>query len=149
MWHSNGTRHLLAAQRKALLLISRAYRNASTAALQILTGLPPLDLQLETEYEFARVTRLGVSIPSYFAPLFSSKCSKYRLSSLLDPITVCRIQDFMDKTHIHTDGSKTKSSTASAFCVFRKQHIYSWQMKLDPGNSVFQAELYATLRAVF
>lgn len=56
---SHGVCHLLAAQKKALLLISRTYKNTASSALQVLTGIPPLDLQLEAEAEFTLVTRLG------------------------------------------------------------------------------------------
>lgn len=38
---------LLTIQRKMLLKVSRAYRTTSTDALQVITGVPPIDLRLE------------------------------------------------------------------------------------------------------
>ncbi|KFM57647.1 Retrovirus-related Pol polyprotein from type-1 retrotransposable element R1, partial [Stegodyphus mimosarum] len=45
-------------QRPHLLIISKAYRTTSTAAFQILTGLPPLPLLVQREATLANVLRL-------------------------------------------------------------------------------------------
>lgn len=145
----HGARHLLAAQRKALLLISRAYKNTSSSALQVLTGIPPVDLQLEAEAEFARVSRLGISSTRLNAQLYATKVSKYKLPSTLQQIKTCSTQDFRGDIHIFTDGSKTIEGTASDFCAYKDQNlIHTWRARLDAGNSVFQAELLAIGEAV-
>ncbi|XP_035206671.1 uncharacterized protein LOC118181618 [Stegodyphus dumicola] len=54
-------RLLLSMQRLQLLLICKGYRTTSTTALQVLAGIPPLDLQAERESLIARVLRLDGS----------------------------------------------------------------------------------------
>jgi len=47
---------LISAQRKALLAVSGAYNTVSTMALQVITGSPPLDLQIEMRIDIERGT---------------------------------------------------------------------------------------------
>ena len=45
-----GTRQVNNAQRQVLLKITKAYRTTSTAALQVIAGVLPLDLELQHAY---------------------------------------------------------------------------------------------------
>lgn len=127
-----------------MLLITRAYANTATAALQVLTGLVPLDLQLEAEAEFSGTARLGKSKNIYNPSIYIPKCSKYQLSPLMEDINIITDEEFTGKIRIYTDGSKNEIGTGSAFCVFKEnQQLFSWRDRLSRGNSVFQSELHA------
>ena len=151
MWSYHGTRHLLSAQRAAMLLMTRAYRRTSTPALQIVTGLPPLDLQLAAEAEFSQVARLGIPTNNFFAPTFSTKVSKHTLKPSWEGIQLYNtenpITDF--QILIYTDGSKIDNQVGAAFCCIKNNLIiHEWKSGLYSENSVFQAELTAILHAI-
>ena len=149
MWSSHGSRHLLSAQRSAMLLMTRAYSKTSTPALQVLTGLPPLDLQLSSEAEYSRVARLGVSSQHHFAPVYSPKMSKHTLPPYWKGIET--IEDTRPPTQlqIYTDGSKIYQSVGSAYCCYHNNLlIQEWKSGLQSENSVFQAELLAIYKAL-
>lgn len=55
----------------------KAYSNPSASSGP--HGISSLDLQLEGEAEFTRITRLRVSNYSYFTPMSSTKCSNYQI----------------------------------------------------------------------
>lgn len=55
--HSIVKRHLLAAQRSVLLLLTRACRTASTVSLQVVSGKPPIDLEIAQKGAISRVKR--------------------------------------------------------------------------------------------
>ena len=119
MLSSHGSQHLLSAQRQVMLLISRAYRNTSTVALQVLTGLPPLDLQLSKEAEFSRVIRHGISIERHSAPFYHYKNSKHIIPPTWEGISLIKLNEFQGDTIIFTDGSKSDSGVGSAFCAYK------------------------------
>ncbi|GBL73876.1 hypothetical protein AVEN_230823-1 [Araneus ventricosus] len=56
-------RKLSTIQRPFLLVISGVYRTTSTAALQIILGIPPLHLQLQRDLEFLFLQTSVTSIP--------------------------------------------------------------------------------------
>lgn len=79
----------------------------------------------------------------------ATKCYKYKISPLLEPIKICTTSQNTEEIHIYTDGSKTETGTVSAFCVFNEdQNYYSWQVKIDPSNSVFHADVFAIGEAI-
>lgn len=51
------TRHLRAAQRMALLAITKAYRTTPTAALQVICGIPPIEIIAQTKYEIKKANK--------------------------------------------------------------------------------------------
>ncbi|XP_035223425.1 uncharacterized protein LOC118196131 [Stegodyphus dumicola] len=113
-------RLLLSMQRLQLLLICKGYKTTSTTALQVLAGIPPLDLQAERESLIARVLRLG----HYVTP-----------------------KD--NHTAIFTDGSKPDTGTGSAFCVLKGDTVmYKWKRRLGIRLLVFQTELAALKAAI-
>ena len=128
--------------------MTRAYKRTSTPALQVLTGLPPLDLQLAAEADFARVTRLGITTENYFAPLYSIKASKHPIPLFWEGPSILD-SDLQTEVQIYTDGSKLEGSVGSAFCSFHNSTLlFTWQSGLQAANSVFQAELLAIQNAI-
>ncbi|GBM01699.1 hypothetical protein AVEN_271947-1 [Araneus ventricosus] len=114
-------------QRLFLLYITGAYRTTPTAALQVVTGLQPLYLQIQQEATYARVAR------SRSSSNFFTKITETQESRL----------------YIYTDGSKTDEGTGSAYCILENYGIIaSWQGKLHRSNSVFQAAILAIRMAI-
>ena len=149
MWPSHGNRHILSIQRNVMLLISRAWRNTSTNALQLLTGLPPLDLQIAAEAQYAGVIRHGISTEEFFAPLFHYKNSKHLIDPTWDGIPLTKLEAFKGNIFIFTDGSKTDNHVGSAYCAFQDRTLlHEWEAQLGSENSVFQAELFAIKNAI-
>ena len=149
MWGSHGRRILQSAQRSALLLMTRAYGKTATETLQILTGIPPINLQLQLEAEFSGITRLGISTEQYCSYTYQNKVSKFSLHPSTEPITLSTEQNFNGELKIFTDGSKINNGVGSAYCVIQNNNIISnWKSCLSPENSVYQAELFAILNAL-
>lgn len=57
---SRCSRQILSIQRFMLLRITKAYRTVSTDALQVIAGIPPLDLVLQQLWRIAQYSRRGV-----------------------------------------------------------------------------------------
>jgi len=55
--HSLVTRNLSAAQRAILLVLTRACRTCATASLQVISGKPPLDLEITRRGIIAKLKR--------------------------------------------------------------------------------------------
>ncbi|GBN81303.1 hypothetical protein AVEN_106820-1 [Araneus ventricosus] len=123
-----------------------------TAALQVVTGLQPLHLQIQQEATYARVARARSS-SNFFTVIFrptdyESKCSGIHIHPpnflLHNQISFAENHIDSGAKAIYTDGSKTDEDTGSAFCILENCGIIaSWQGKLDRSNSVFQAEILA------
>lgn len=151
-------RNLSAAQRIPLLGIARVYRTTSTEALCVLTGIPPIELQLLKEAKLARITRLNKEIKInnkiYKPEQFDLKISKYNIHpSDLNPyhisIKTNNNRIINDNLTIYTDGSKHEYATSMAFCVFHNtQLIYQKAFLLNKNNSIYQAELLAISEAI-
>lgn len=61
---SHGLRLISSIQAQCLLLISRAYKKTATSALCVLTGIPPLHLQLKSIATSGRILRLNIPTAS-------------------------------------------------------------------------------------
>ncbi|XP_055931893.1 uncharacterized protein LOC129962179 [Argiope bruennichi] len=117
-------RKLSSIQRGFLLAITGAYKTTSTAALQVILGLPPLHLQLQM---MARMTELYIlrgiahDMPhispyeyEHRATGWTSHPSKHLQThqiSLEDGGSQNLVLGF------YTDGSKTSAGVGAAFCV--------------------------------
>lgn len=54
-----------------------------------------------------------------------------------------------DLIHIYTDGSKCENGTAYSIVIFKEnEKIYEQTNKINPNNTVFQAELQAILKSI-
>ncbi|GBN08414.1 hypothetical protein AVEN_84240-1 [Araneus ventricosus] len=133
-------------------------RTTPTAALQVVTGLQPLYLQIQQEATYARVSRARSS-SNFFTVIFSptdyeSKSSGIRIHpppNFLLHSQISFAENDIDSgvNAIYTDGSKTDEGTGSAYCILENYGIIaSWQGKLDRSNSVFQAEILAIRMAI-
>lgn len=121
--NAHAIRKLRSAQRTALLYIVGAYRRTSTDALNILAGVPPIELTLERDYNYHRVVRLGRDVrikDDFFKP---GEVEQVGRSTRIDPRKKLPYSFNQEKGHVQvnifTDGSKMKDSTALAYCVER------------------------------
>ncbi|XP_035221780.1 uncharacterized protein LOC118194706 [Stegodyphus dumicola] len=151
---SSQMRHsLLSIQRHQLLLICKAYRTTSTAALQIIAGTPPLDLLIEREVAVVNVSTMSlwgqIYIPTdYEHHIPQAPCHPAK-NDLVDTIYFNRTQDSGFANGVFTDGSKTPGGTGSGFCILSGGALtYEWKRKLASENSVFQVELIAIRAAL-
>ncbi|GBN42815.1 hypothetical protein AVEN_222844-1 [Araneus ventricosus] len=140
-------------QRLFLLYITGAYRTTATAALQVVTGLQPLHLQIQQETTYGRVARARSS-SNFFTVIFSPTDYESKSSGIhIHPHNfLLHNQNSFAENHIdsgvkaiYTDGSKTDDGTGSAYCILEN---YGIQGKLDRSNSVFQAEILASRMAI-
>lgn len=144
-----------ALQRQPLMAITGCYRTTSTAAARILAGIAPLSLQARTEFARFRVTALReicvslakeVLVPDDFVhpmDVYSIHPAR-RVSVPFDKElpTGCG-------TEVFTDGSALAGAVGAAFVVLLyDKHVYSSGGRMSRGNSVFQAELMAILKAL-
>ncbi|XP_035222244.1 uncharacterized protein LOC118195107 [Stegodyphus dumicola] len=150
-------RLLLSMQRLQLLPICKGYRITSTTALQVLAGIPPLDLQAERESLIARVLRLGEEGVLWEQHHFAEDFEKHKPvtqghsaeTHLKKGILGHYVTPKDNHTAIFTDASKTETGTGSAFCVLKDDTVvYKWKRRLGSRNSVFQAELAALKAAI-
>ncbi|GBM43112.1 hypothetical protein AVEN_222168-1 [Araneus ventricosus] len=144
-------------QRLFLLYITDAYRTTPTAALQVVTGLQPLHLQIQQEATYARVSRARSS-SNFFTLIFSPTDYESENSGIHThpPNFLLHKQISLAENHIdsgakavYIDGSKTDEGTGSAYCILENYGIIaSWQGKLGHSNSVFQAEIITIRMAI-
>ncbi|XP_035226462.1 uncharacterized protein LOC118198796 [Stegodyphus dumicola] len=150
-------RLLLSMQRLQLLFICKGYRTTSTTALQVLSGIPPLNLQAERESLIARVLKLGEDGVLWEQHHFAEDFEKHKPVTQGHPaethLKKCILGHYVtpkdNHTAIFTDSSKTETGTGSAFCVLKGNTAgYKWKRRLGIRNSVFQAELAALKAAI-
>ncbi|XP_035232581.1 uncharacterized protein LOC118204360 [Stegodyphus dumicola] len=150
-------RRLISLQRPFLLLITRAFRTTSSSALQVLSGVPPLDLSVERESMLANVLRLRNSF-SLWNRTYSPSDYMHHYSSFICspsefdlPLRISHNSSNIPSTDfsIFTDGSRIDGGTGCGLCVYSQQTLqFSWKRSLGPVNSVFQSELLALRKAV-
>ncbi|GBM19139.1 hypothetical protein AVEN_135619-1 [Araneus ventricosus] len=111
-------------QRLFLVYITGAYRTTPTAALQVVTALQHLHLQIQQEATYSRVTRARSS-SNFFTVIFSPTDCESKSSGIHihPPNFLLHNQISFAENHIdsgakaiYTDGSKTDESTGSAYC---------------------------------
>ncbi|GBL99044.1 hypothetical protein AVEN_227548-1 [Araneus ventricosus] len=118
-------------QRLILLYITGAYRTSPTAALQVVTGLQPLHLQIQQEATYARVARARSS-SNFFTVVFSPTDYERKSSGIhIHPHNfLLHNQISFTENHrdsgakvIYTNGSKTDEGTGSAYCILENYGI--------------------------
>ena len=157
-WYTSPTCHLkrklISIQRILLLQITRAYRSVSNQALSVISGILPIDLELERVSLYFKCIKLNIdiSVPSlscaasdldlpipYFAFHPSTDITKH----------ICDSKTITSNLHIFTDGSKTDAGVASAFCAFYNDNLIQTQTFKHPiTTTIFQAEQHALLAAL-
>ncbi|GBM76560.1 Putative protein in type-1 retrotransposable element R1DM [Araneus ventricosus] len=158
-WCSDPTvkmaRKLDSVQRPFLLAISGAYRTTSTAALQVLLGIPPLSLKLKQEAILTKIFRLRHPVPTFefsvedFEESITSWTTHPSLYLKNEQVVLTDGGANLPREALYTDGSKTEQGVGAAFCrISHNQVTECWSSKLNPESTVFQAELYALQKAV-
>lgn len=153
---SHGLRKLSSCQRLGLLSIIKTYRNVSTDALCVLTGICPLHISLN--YQSAAdgvlsgiktidIDGCAISKDNIMTKLPPSSFPKYNV--------IHNLRVYNEETtpkcslNIYTDGSKLESGVGAAFVAFKNNRsILEKKFKLNKLNSVYQAELIAILKAL-
>ncbi|GBO13043.1 hypothetical protein AVEN_215255-1 [Araneus ventricosus] len=124
-------RKLSTIQHPFLLAISGAYRTTSTAALQVILGIPPLHLQLQREARGTALFRLRLPLSTNVSDIDPSKIEEKATGWSTHPLE-----------HL-------KRGVGAAFCVLTDVNItHRWSTRLSLRNTDFQAEILALLKAV-
>ncbi|GBM71874.1 hypothetical protein AVEN_229369-1 [Araneus ventricosus] len=112
-------------QRPFLLAISGAYRTTPTAGLQIMLGIPPLNLQLQAGARMTVLYRLRRQINDIIIQpddLESRKVGWSRHPSNYLTQEQLQLEDGgKNHTRLFTDGSKTPNGVGAAFCVMEDE----------------------------
>lgn len=148
---------LTSLHRPFLRQISRGYKTISTDALNVLTGIPPITIQLR--YEFKRTCMLQLNDQTLinelaYATVIQQKVKAWTLhpareTSHFQVNTELNTYAHSAGLSIFTDGSRTTTGVAAAFCVTRRgEEVHQWSCRLGNNNTVFQAELYAIHQAL-
>ncbi|GBO04157.1 hypothetical protein AVEN_136116-1, partial [Araneus ventricosus] len=142
---------LTSIQRKALLAVTGAFRTTYTIALQVTSGIEPIDLVCEKEqamywakHSAPSVSFLGVGLGN---PNLDLHHELWQHPGGIPAI--CWDKD--SRRHIpaiYTDGSKIDGQVGAAFCTFRADTSGEYHFRLQDHCSVFQAELVAIQQAL-
>ena len=131
------SQYIICTKNKVTLNVQSLWENIN---LQILTGIPPLDRQLEYEAELSQVTRFGISTNSILGNFYIQKVSKCVLHSSWKRIRLLDLSNFMEDSKILRDCSNANDGIGSTFCCFNETElIFFWKSRLESENSVFQA----------
>ncbi|XP_055951697.1 uncharacterized protein LOC129987789 [Argiope bruennichi] len=134
-------------QRRPLLAIARAYRTVSTDALQVLTGLPPLDLKAIEMYSRFLILRANQSVTVHsqeFDPGdYVSYVSPYETHPAFNEgISFDLLEPTGNGLEIFSDGSGLNDRIGSAMVVlYFGQQIHSERRRMSDHCTVYQAEL--------
>ncbi|XP_023241290.1 uncharacterized protein LOC111639625 [Centruroides sculpturatus] len=145
-------RKLISAQRRALLLITKAYRTTANVSLQLLARKPPIDKYINYLQKLCKIKR-GDSPASHSEHFIEESWEEnIPFQHTLSPYTNNRYIETSPAScaiTIFTDGSKYENNVGASFVVYcKKIEIYCKSFQLGPLCSIFQAELYAILQAV-
>lgn len=152
-------RRLSSCQRIGLLSILNSYRSVSTDALCVLSGVPPISIDLKYRFlKFEMLNRekhielddieirssdISPKIKSWDFPYY------YKLRNIKLLTAYESSEHGHEEVTIYTDGSRMEEGTACAFTV---QHggefIYDEKLHMRKHNSIFQAELSAIRGAI-
>ncbi|XP_035207966.1 uncharacterized protein LOC118182684 [Stegodyphus dumicola] len=157
VWMSDTVRvqtKLAQIQRIALLKMTSAFTTTSTAALQILAGVLPLDLKAHREKMIYRMLHYKEdAIHDGICILQFDAIEKVRDDAQLHPATPRRIpwSKFLPSgqgLEIFTDGSRINNQVGAAFVAFyHGQEIHREGYRLSDDATVYQAESQALKKA--
>ncbi|GBN90281.1 Putative protein in type-1 retrotransposable element R1DM [Araneus ventricosus] len=148
---ANQKNRLLSIQRKVLLAVTGAFRTTSTAALQIASGVEPIDLVCDLETAWFHLKKSHVDYHLFGVKVEGSNMET-ATPSLSHPSSWTPVQ--WDKNIassdllIYSDGSKIDGQVGAAFCVINEDTCQEHQYRLSDHCSVFQAEAVAIKNAI-
>lgn len=151
-------RNLTSIQRLCLTSITKCYKNVAAHSLQVLLGIPPLLITLELKNLKNRIlNKKDVLItkdpppPLTYAD-FEEKIHKHNTNpeiNLGNLIFAEKIIDNPKIVKIYTDGSKIANNKAYAMVAYYGNNkVYENTVRIQEGNTVYQAELQAVVGAV-
>ncbi|XP_035213931.1 uncharacterized protein LOC118187764 [Stegodyphus dumicola] len=157
IWHTGTARQkqkLLQLQRGAFLSITKAYATTPTSALQVLSGILPLDLRAEMEKQAYRLFHFKEDIRLGDLTIRAHEVEE-RLPALhTHPAKISTIKWEKDPPQgkdleTYTDGSKMENKVGAAFVAYlNNEEIHKEQYRLNDEATVFQAEVLALKRAL-
>ncbi|GBL93602.1 hypothetical protein AVEN_240889-1, partial [Araneus ventricosus] len=133
-----------------------AYSTTPTAALQVIEGITPLHIKAQMESILVRVGRLRRDCNWEGSSFLYQDFQQPNPPLIIHPANF----DLEDRVSIvsdphppaeaiYTDGSHLEGETGCAFCVIQNNvQIHQWTAKLNPHNTVFQAETLAIKEAI-
>lgn len=139
-------------QRTSLLKITRCYRTTSTAAIQVLAGIPPVDLICEKLHKLHKLKQgLTIEINNI---AYSGNEIDLPLQSHEEPWDEFAIEWRKNEEppitlQIYTDGSKINDRVGFAYLVIENNNIIAQiQHRIHSTATVFMAELKAIHEAI-
>ncbi|GBM33529.1 hypothetical protein AVEN_273022-1 [Araneus ventricosus] len=147
---TNTIKRLHTIRRVFLIKLLRPYRTTATQALNVLSGIPPSHIRAKMEYlRFQMWTCRSRGLDGIIDLLKLDKFEK--LSEIPLNTRILELRDKVQDSHfeVYTDGSKVDGGVGFSVCILHGeiQHKIICK-KLEPQNTVFQAELAALGEAV-
>ncbi|GBL89136.1 hypothetical protein AVEN_28546-1 [Araneus ventricosus] len=134
-------------QRRPLVKITRAYRTTSTAALQVVSGVLPLDLKAQQVYAKFRLFTLKqdstVGSLLFRSHDYQGRQNRYAYHPLQwHPISFSRTEPHGFDIEIFSDGSKMQGQVGSSAVLFyHGREIQHQVCRLSNHATVFAAEI--------
>ncbi|XP_023218013.1 uncharacterized protein LOC111620327 [Centruroides sculpturatus] len=148
-------RKLVSSQRRALLLITRAYKTTSNSSLQVLAKKPPIDTYRLSILQKRRLRQLKwggtVEITSCTINYNDIEWpSSFKETRSPGETSVCKFTSSENADiHVFTDGSRINDNVGSSFVAYINNiEVHHQMYRLDSRCTVFQAELYAIGMAI-
>ncbi|GBL90530.1 hypothetical protein AVEN_179449-1 [Araneus ventricosus] len=132
-------------QRVFLLKLLRPYRTTATQALSVLSGIPPL--HLKANYEYLKFQIWSCRSRGLAGTIELNNLDHYLLLSDIPlDVRVLNLPERLDDNifEVYTDESKIAGGVEFSVCILNKENQQKTIChKLEPNNTVFQAELSA------
>lgn len=141
------------AQRSALIAMVKAYRTVPTDAVNVLAGVIPIDIKARYTVLYRELYKEGKNVIIGDKSLNSGSL-EIENREFIEPWTDITLSWHFSNSNgfdyeVYTDGSRIDNKVGCAYVVVNKgNYIYNEKYRLQDGNTVYQAEAWALLRAV-
>ncbi|GIX70933.1 hypothetical protein CDAR_254161 [Caerostris darwini] len=139
-------------QRSGLLNITKCYKTVSTDALQVLAGVPPIDIQTKHTHKMFQIKNQYKEIQTQGLAFHPGSITF--LKPILPPWNKTSFhwshyKDNLQGTLIYTDGSKMNNRVGGAFVAYKNNvETYHQCFRLNDQAMVYMAELTAIDKAI-
>lgn len=147
-------RKAIQAQRCALIGVVKAYKTVSTETINVLSGVIPIDIKARSINILHRLYKMRKDVYIGDRSIINEEL-EVEYKNLTEPWKDLTVEWYYQDIDIYdfkifTDGSKIENRVGCAFIVIDKynQYIHREKHRLQDGNTVFQAETWALLKAV-